>query len=66
MTRVALQLTHNKGVCSGNRSTKLLIGMQVPPMEQEKFQGAVDALADNYTFEELSGKARQVFGMFIS
>ncbi|CAL5220401.1 g2410 [Coccomyxa viridis] len=51
---------------TGNRSTKLLIGMQVPPMEEEKFQRAVDALADNYTFEELSGKARQVFGMFIS
>lgn len=38
----------------------------MPPVEGAKFQEAVDALADNYTFEELSGKARQVFGMFIS
>lgn len=52
--------------CPGNRSTKLLIGIQVPPAEEQKFQRAVDALSDNYTFEELSGKARQVFAMFIS
>ena len=52
--------------CPGNRSTKLLIGIQVPPAEEQKFQQAVDALSDNYTFEELSGKARQVFAMFIS
>ena len=63
---MAIWLADNMHVCPGNRSTKLLIGMQVPPMEEEKFQRAVDALADNYTFEELSGKARQVFGMFIS
>ena len=40
--------------------------MQVPPAEESRFQKAVDALSDNYTFEELSGKARQVFAMFIS
>ena len=66
MIRVTCYWAYKSCACPGNRSTKLLIGMQVPPMEEEKFQRAVDALADNYTFEELSGKARQVFGMFIS
>ena len=51
---------------AGNRSTKLLIGMQVPPAEQEHFAAAQAQLADDYTFEELSGQARQVFAMFIS
>ena len=38
----------------------------MPPAEETRFQKAVDDLSDIYTFEELSGKARQVFAMFIS
>ena len=51
---------------AGNRSTKLLIGMQVPPAEHERFAAAQAQLAEDYTFEELSGEARRVFAMFIS
>ncbi|BDA45868.1 Threonine dehydratase [Coccomyxa sp. Obi] len=51
---------------TGNRSTKLLIGIQVPPHQEESFAAAQEQLSADYTFEELSGKARQVFMMFIS
>jgi hypothetical protein len=51
---------------AGNRSTKLLIGMQVPPREEAAFAAAQAELALEYTFEELSGEALQVFAMFIS
>ncbi len=53
-------------VFAGNRSTKLLIGIQVPPHQEESFAAAQEQLSADYTFEELSGKARQVFMMFIS
>lgn len=51
---------------AGNRSTKLLIGIQVPLAQKESFAAAQEQLSPEYTFEELSGKARQVFMMFIS
>ena len=53
-------------VHAGNRSTKLLVGIQVQPHQEESFAAAQEQLAADYTFEELSGKARQVFMMFIS
>lgn len=53
-------------LCAGNRSTKLLIGFQVPPYEEDKFAAAQKELAEDYIFEELGGKARKVFDMFIS
>ena len=54
------------GVNAGNRSTKLLVGIQVQPHQEEAFAVAQEQLAADFTFEELSGKARQVFMMFIS
>ncbi|KAK9812160.1 hypothetical protein WJX73_001112 [Symbiochloris irregularis] len=51
---------------TGNTSTGILIGMQVPPETSEAFAAAQAALGDDFVFSELHGDARQVFDMFIS
>ena len=43
---------------AGNRSSNVLIGIQVPPEDCEKFKAAIGALAEDYTFTELAGEAR--------
>jgi hypothetical protein len=50
----------------GNQASGVLLGMQVPDAEREEFWRAVAALdPEGYQFTEISGKARQVFKMFI-
>ena len=51
---------------SGNTSTSILIGMQVPPETEEAFKAAQRALGDEFDFTELDDNARQMFDMFIS
>ncbi|KAK9824814.1 hypothetical protein WJX81_000970 [Elliptochloris bilobata] len=51
---------------TGNRSTVLLVGIQVPPASNVAFAAAQAALAGDYTFSELSGESRRVFDMFLS
>jgi len=51
---------------SGNRSTSILIGIQVPPETEESFAAAQRELGDEFIFSELAENARQMFDMFIS
>lgn len=44
----------------------MLLGVQVPEAEREEFRAALRALGGDYTFNEISGRARQVFKMFLS
>ena len=44
----------------------MLLGMQVPDADRDDFWRAVSTLdPEGYQFTEISGKARQVFKMFI-
>jgi hypothetical protein len=43
----------------------VLAALQVPPEDARDFRRAQRQLADEFTFEELSGEARRVFDMFI-
>lgn len=51
---------------SGNTSTSILVGIQVPPETEKAFKAAQNALGDEFDFTELDDKARQMFDMFIS
>ena len=51
---------------SGNRSSVILIGIQVPPDTEASFLAAQQALGDEFTFSELAEEARNLFDMFIS
>ena len=43
----------------------MLLGVQVPPEDGPEFEAAVVGLSADFTFNEMSGKARHVFDMFI-
>ena len=51
---------------SGNRSTSILVGIQVPPETEAAFQAAQDKLGSDFDFTDLDDNARQMFDMFIS
>jgi threonine dehydratase len=51
---------------TGNRSSGVLLGIQVPPEDGAEFSTSVSMLSTDFTFTELSGKAREAFKMFIS
>ncbi len=51
---------------SGNRSTSILVGIQVPPDTVADFEAAQHQLGDEFIFSELPDNARQMFDMFIS
>ncbi|KAK9829226.1 hypothetical protein WJX72_004603 [[Myrmecia] bisecta] len=50
---------------TGNRTSTVLVGLQVAPAEQAGFGAAQAELAGDFTFTELSGTAREVFNRFI-
>ncbi|GAB4821594.1 hypothetical protein N2152v2_008640 [Parachlorella kessleri] len=51
---------------TGNQASGVLLGMQVPDADRDDFWRAVSTLdPEGYQFTEISGKARQVFKMFI-
>ena len=52
-------------VPAGTRSSGVLLGVQVPPEDGPEFEAAVVGLSADFTFNEMSGKARHVFDMFI-
>lgn len=51
---------------SGNTSTSILIGIQVPPETEADFEAAQEKLGSGFDFSELEDNARQMFDMFIS
>ena len=51
---------------SGNRSTSILVGIQVPPDTEAAFIAAQEKLGSDFDFSELEDNARQMFDMFIS
>jgi threonine dehydratase len=50
---------------TGNRSSGVLLGVQVPPDETSAFSEALAGLEGEYVFTEVSGRAREVFKMFL-
>jgi threonine dehydratase len=50
---------------TGNRESKVLMGVQVPPAEQAQFDEAVAALAPEFAFAELEPEAQRIFAMFL-
>ncbi|GIL91166.1 hypothetical protein Vretimale_18802 [Volvox reticuliferus] len=54
---------------SGNRESSVLLGVQVPPYEEERFQAALQSLRghgeEGFAFKELQGAVREVFDKFI-
>lgn len=52
---------------TGNRSSSVLLGLQVPPAREGHFQDLVEKLRPlDFTFEKLDGKTQAVFDEFIS
>ncbi len=51
---------------TGNQSSTVLLGMQVPPSDWERFAAVQESLRANFTFNELSDEARKVFVKFIA
>lgn len=51
---------------TGNQASGVLLGVQVPPQDEEEFQAAVAGLSGDFTFTEMGGRAREVFKMFCS
>lgn len=51
---------------TGNQSSTVLLGMQVPPGDWERFSSVQESLRGNFAFEELSEDARKVFVKFIA
>jgi threonine dehydratase len=49
---------------TGNQSSQVLIGIQVPKADAADFDAGISTL-DEFTFSELSGLARDVFSKFI-
>lgn len=50
---------------TGNSTSYVLLGIQVPPDAEADFRRAQRQLRQEFTFEEISGQAREVFNMFI-
>lgn len=63
-TRWNITLFHYRR--TGNNASGVLLGIQVPPEDDEEFNASAAALSSDFSFNELSGKAREVFKMFIS
>lgn len=51
---------------TGNQSSTVLLGMQVPPGDWERFSSVQESLRGNFTFAELAEDARKVFVKFIA
>ncbi|EFJ50484.1 hypothetical protein VOLCADRAFT_88879 [Volvox carteri f. nagariensis] len=54
---------------SGNRESSVLLGVQVPSYDEERFQAALSSLRgageEGFAFKELQGAVREVFDQFI-
>ncbi|KIZ01900.1 threonine dehydratase [Monoraphidium neglectum] len=50
---------------TGNSTSYVLLGIQVPPEAASDFKRAQRKLREEFTFEEIEGQAREVFNMFI-
>ena len=50
---------------AGNRTSQALLGLQLPPDQQEAFQAVIQELEVDFTFTTLPEDARHVFDMFI-
>ncbi|KAI8464153.1 MAG: threonine dehydratase I [Monoraphidium minutum] len=50
---------------TGNSTSYVLLGIQVPPEAASDFRRAQRKLREEFTFEEIEGRARDVFNMFI-
>ncbi|GLC42052.1 hypothetical protein PLESTB_001062900 [Pleodorina starrii] len=54
---------------SGNRESSVLLGVQVPPYDEARFESALQSLRgsgeEGFAFKELQGQVRQVFDQFI-
>lgn len=50
---------------TGNSTSYVLLGIQVPPDGEARFKSAQRALRRDFTFEELDGEAKSVFSMFL-
>lgn len=50
---------------TGNSTSYVLLGIQVPPEAEAEFKRAQRKLRQEFTFEEVEGRAREVFNMFI-
>jgi threonine dehydratase len=50
---------------SGNQSSGVLLGVEVPEADRPEFDAALAALGADYTFTELGGRSKAVFDMFI-
>ena len=52
-------------VCAGNRTSQALLGLQLPPNEQQGFDQVIQELEADFQFTTLPEDARRVFDMFI-
>lgn len=50
---------------TGNSTSYVLLGIQVPPEAERDFKRSQRKLREDFTFEEIDGQAREVFNMFI-
>lgn len=50
---------------TGNRESSVLLGIQVPPSDSERFSKVLDTLGNEFSFSALEGMAKQVFDMFL-
>jgi threonine dehydratase len=51
---------------AGTRDAAVLLGMQVPPADEDAFAAATASLGPDFAFEPLDGDARAVFEMFLN
>lgn len=61
--RWAITLVHFRK--TGNRSSTLMLGIQLADDELDEFQEATAVLAGEFEFEPLSGRAKEVFDLFL-
>ena len=50
---------------TGNTTSYVLLGIQVPPDSEADFKKAQRALRRDFSFEELDDEAKSVFAMFL-
>ena len=50
---------------AGNRTSQALLGLQLPPDQQQGFDQVIQKLEADFTFTTLPEDARRVFDMFI-
>ncbi|KFM26466.1 Threonine dehydratase biosynthetic, chloroplastic [Auxenochlorella protothecoides] len=50
---------------TGNRSSTLMLGVQLKPEEMAEFLEATESLSGEFVFEPLLGRAKQVFDLFL-